>query len=260
VVDGDPVIWDPFMFRDELDMLEVRLEAMEGHDVVHVLVEAETTHRGELKPLVFALNRDRFARWSDRIIHVVAVLSGDPDPWVDEGLQRDAAWPYIDAIAADADTVLVCDLDEIPSPALLAWTGPGVAAAQMRVFLFAVDWEMAGAPPSGAVATAAHVRQAGGSLTAVRAGRFGYPAVVAGAGHHMSWLGGPEAQRAKLERYSLHQHEIDARPEGQMIRDGTRYRTSESGGGGGVIPVDVDDSWPPPVAEHRCPESWFRPR
>jgi hypothetical protein len=254
------MIFDPFMFRDELDMLTCRLETLEPYGVVHVLVEARTTHRGESKPLVFMENRARFARWSDRLIHLVAELPGAADPWVDEGMQRDAAWPVIDSLAVDTDTVLVCDLDEIPSPDLMAWTGPGVAAVQMRVLLFAVEWEMLGAPPSSAVATAGHVRQAGGSLTSVRAGRFGYPDVVAKGGWHMSWLGGPEAQTEKLERYSLHQAEIDARPEGAMIRSGRRYRSSENGGGGVVVPVTVDSSMPAYVVERRCPESWFVPR
>lgn len=250
------------MFRDELDMLECRLETMEGYDVTHVLVESRTTHRGEVKPLVYQENWERFARWSHRIIYHVADLPASPDPWIPEGMQRDAAWPVIDSLAVDTDTVLVCDLDEIPSPDLLGWVGwsGAVAAVQMRVFLFAVEWEMVGAPPSSAVATAGFVRQVGGSLTRVRGGRFIYPDVVRNGGWHLSWLGGTEAQTEKLERYSLHQAEIDARPEGALIRDGTRYRTAENGGGGAVTWVPVDDSMPAYVTERRCPESWFAPR
>jgi len=257
------MIWDPFMFRDEWPMLACRWEAMAGYDVTHILVEAPFTHRGVPKPLHY---KQGGRPGISRVIPVVAEFPADADGWTREHIQRNAAWQVIDALADDTDTVLICDLDEIPSPELLAWNGPDVIAVRMRTFLFAVDWEVDSPWPTCVAATAGYLRKLARrelrpqvGLAAVRDGRDGYPLLQDG-GWHMSWLGGPGKQKEKLETASLHQPEIDARPEGAMIRDGTRYRTSANGGGLAVRPVDVDETWPEYVAKHRCPESWFRPR
>jgi beta-1,4-mannosyl-glycoprotein beta-1,4-N-acetylglucosaminyltransferase len=247
------------MFRDEFDMLQCRLESMAGYDVAHVLVEAPFTHRGVPKPLHY----EESGRTGGGIIPVVIDISAAAG-WAYEHAQRNAAWPVIDAMADDADMVLICDLDEIPSPALLDWAqAPGyfkqpVIAVRMRTFLFAADWEV-GPLTTCVAATARYLRLHGGDLAGVRDGRDGY-LVFPDGGWHLSWLGGPERQKEKLETASLHQPEIDARPEGDMIRDGTRYRTSQDGGGLAVIPVDVDETWPRYVYERRCPANWFRPR
>lgn len=253
------MIWAPFMFRDEFSMLDCRLEAMADCEVVHILVESPFTHRGIPKPLHYWDSR----RSDGRVISVTADFPAGAGPWANEHAQRNAAWPVIDAMADDTDVVLICDVDEIPSPALLEWPGPGVVAVQMRTFLFAVDWEVdSPCPPTCVAATAGYLRWVaahGAGLAEVRDGRDSYP-VLEGGGWHLSWLGGPEKQREKLETASCHQEEIDARPEGMMIRDGTRYRTSQNGGGLAVRPVDVDDSWPEYVAKGRCPKNWYRPR
>lgn len=257
------MIWDCFMFNNELDMLECRLESMADCEVTHVLVESCYTHCGVPKPLIFEENKARFD--GHQIVHIIDRRKPDLSaPWANEHRQRNMAGGVTgSSLAADDDVVLICDVDEIPSPALLGWSGLSVVAVQMRTFLFAVDWEVdSPCPPTCVAASAGYLRWVAGhgaGLAAVRDGRDGYP-VLEGGGWHLSWLGGPEKQREKLETASCHQEEIDARPEGAMIRDGTRYRTSENGGGLAVRPVDVDDSWPEYVVKRRCPANWYRPR
>jgi len=252
------VIFDAFMFNNELDMLECRLEEMQDYDVTHVLVESFVTHLGIPKPLYYAENQERFSPWKDRIRSVAvgtAAFRPGAGAWEREHVQRNMAW--LAFRPGPDDLVLIADVDEIPSPAVFSWTGTEAAAVQLRTCIFAVDWEAPGCPPASVVARAGWL--GGKSLAAVRDARGSFP-VIPDGGWHLSWLGGPEAQREKLETASPHQPEIDARPEGMMIRDGTRYRTSQTGGGLGVIPVDVDETWPRYVYERRCPESWFRPR
>ena len=123
-----PRRFDCFMFRDELDMLEMRLHELDGKVDRHVIVESPFTHRGIAKPLVFHANKERFRPWLDRITYLVA----EPDaaaPWAVEHAQRDHVWPYLDTMGADGDIVLICDVDEIPSAQALAWTGPLSARA-----------------------------------------------------------------------------------------------------------------------------------
>ena len=159
--------------------------------------------------------------------------------------------------------VLIGDVDEIPSRELLeaaaAGELPEVCAVRMRTFLHAVDWEVPQelVPPQCVIATARYIREHGGSLAAVRDARLTYP-VVADGGWHFSWIGGPAAAKEKLETATCHT-ELLTNGEGDLIADGTRYRTAENGGGLPVVPVEVDETWPDWIREHRCPE-WFRPR
>lgn len=254
------MIFDCVMFNNELDMLECRLTEMQDYDVTHIIVEAFETHRGEKKPLWYATESgDRFKKWQH---HIKNLIVGSHDlcgmaPWGREHYQRDAA---LMALAGDPDDlVLIADVDEIPSSAVLGWEGAGAAAVRMRVCIYAVDWEVPQEvlPPQCVVAR--HDWLAGKSLAAVRDARASYP-VISDGGWHLSWLGGPEKQREKLETASCHSTEIDATPEGDLIRSGARWRTSQDGGGLPVVPVDVDETWPRYIYERRCPENWFRPR
>ena len=251
------------MFRDELDMLQCRLEETRVHPVQHVIVESPVTHRGVAKPLHYTQHAGEFEWWqADQIHHVVTDLPQD-SPWAREHAQRNAAWPVIDALAKDGDTVVIGDLDEIPSAALLDWRGPAVAAARMRTTLFAVDWEVPDhlLPPTCVVATVRYLRRRaadGFGLAEVRDRRGDYT-VIGDGGWHFSWVGGPERQREKLETATCHT-ELLGTAEGDLIASGERYRTSQDGGGLPVVPVDVDGTWPAYIRERRCPANWYRPR
>ena len=58
-------IWCPVMFRDETDMLQMRLEETGGWALRTVVVESAVTHRGVQKPLHYLENEDRFMKVVD---------------------------------------------------------------------------------------------------------------------------------------------------------------------------------------------------
>ena len=250
-------IWSPVMFCDELAMLDVRLAETEGLIDWHIVVESDMTHRGVPKPLHLMPLEPAQLRY------VRAYLSADAEPWANEHAQRDAAWPLIDARAADDDWVLISDVDEIPSPSLLVRLAngelPDPCAIRMRVFLYAVDWEVPQQhlPPQCVAATVGYIRAHGGSLAVVRDGRASYPEVGDG-GWHFSWLGGPDAQRLKLHEKTCHT-ELLSLPVRYVIESGACYATGADGGGLPVRPVTVDDSWPAMIQDRRVPPEWFRP-
>jgi hypothetical protein len=103
------------MFKDETDMFDFRLEAFAGQSAIHVVTESRFTHRGVPKPLSFPVDLDL----GYPIHYLVDDFEPDPDPWVPEHHQRNAAWKVIDAEADDGDVVLIMDVDEIPSKSLL---------------------------------------------------------------------------------------------------------------------------------------------
>jgi beta-1,4-mannosyl-glycoprotein beta-1,4-N-acetylglucosaminyltransferase len=113
------MIFDAFLFFNELDLLKIRLEELK--DVVDrfVLVEATLTHSGVSKPLYFERYRDIYSDYADRITH--HVVSDIPrlartSRWLREHHHRNAIAVALErAGCKSGDVVLVSDVDEIPS-------------------------------------------------------------------------------------------------------------------------------------------------
>lgn len=70
-------IYDGFLFYNELDLLEIRLNTL--NDVVDyfILVESSVTHSGKSKPFIFEENKERFIKFLPKIIHVKVVDTPD---------------------------------------------------------------------------------------------------------------------------------------------------------------------------------------
>ena len=65
------MIYDTFLFFNEFDLLDIRLHELDAVADKFVLVEATRTHSDQPKPLYYAENRERYAAFHDKIIHVV---------------------------------------------------------------------------------------------------------------------------------------------------------------------------------------------
>lgn len=259
------MIYDTFMIGGnpdgpELDLLEARLLELEDvRNLVHVAVEADVDHQGKSKPYWVSEHAERYAPWKDRLRIVRATglpsVEDDPDPWAREHAQREhAAEAMGDAIGIDY--VLHGDLDEIPNP-LVVKNLPrnGAWAFEMVWCSFAVDWVCPSPWRGTVVARARDAATRGfGNLRDLR--NF-VPAVPYPGGFHLGWLGGNEAAWLKLRSFC--HPEIEAR-----IADGlTQDQFLQEGwhvDGQRMTPVDINETWPRYVREHRCPESWFRTR
>ena len=64
-------IYDCFLFFNELETLELRLEIL--NDIVDkfVIVESTVTFSGKEKKLFFNENKEKFKKFEDKIIHVI---------------------------------------------------------------------------------------------------------------------------------------------------------------------------------------------
>jgi hypothetical protein len=132
------VIVDCFTFFNELDVLELRLSLLDTVVDRFVLCEAPVTFRGDPKPLYYAQNRDRFARWKDRIVHLVYDAAPDANPWQNEWRQRAHLTSAL-AQAEPDDLILIGDVDEIPAPELVA-VRPGTGRVLAHRHLLAVGY------------------------------------------------------------------------------------------------------------------------
>lgn len=107
-------VYDCFMFFNELDHLEIRLNELNSEVDYFVLVEAERSHQNKIKPLYFDENKNRYKKFLDKIIHVIVPASDfkSDNYWYNENLQR---FKITDGLknASDDDLIIIGDADEI---------------------------------------------------------------------------------------------------------------------------------------------------
>ncbi len=107
-------VYDCFPFFNELDILEVRLNELDPVVDKFVIVEGTRTYTNGPKPLYFQENKERFAKFAHKIIHVVVDdLPTEGDTWNRERHQRDCISRGL-TDCVDGDIIMISDADEIP--------------------------------------------------------------------------------------------------------------------------------------------------
>lgn len=110
-------VYDCFIFYNEIDLLEIRLNELDSIVDYFVLVEALKTHQNKPKELFFEKSKheERFKKFLHKIIHIiVAEDEFNNDSWHNERLQRAKIADGLND-ATDEDAIIISDLDEIPS-------------------------------------------------------------------------------------------------------------------------------------------------
>lgn len=114
-----PKLYDCFLFYNELDILEIRLNELYDHIDYFVLVEAVETFRGKPKKLFFQENREIFQPFLDKIIHIVIEKNLETDdPWVREAVHRNQIMRGLEYCRPN-DIILISDIDEVIRPSVL---------------------------------------------------------------------------------------------------------------------------------------------
>jgi beta-1,4-mannosyl-glycoprotein beta-1,4-N-acetylglucosaminyltransferase len=145
-------IIDSFLFFQELDLLEIRLEYLYEKVDNFLILEARQTFTGKIKPFNFENNKSRFEKYMDKIIYfkvedvhdnyasIVNFLKNKNDQahlelldilenhthypkdklhWVLDTYHREMLHIAYKKYANDDDMVLLSDLDEIPLSEIL---------------------------------------------------------------------------------------------------------------------------------------------
>jgi beta-1,4-mannosyl-glycoprotein beta-1,4-N-acetylglucosaminyltransferase len=211
-------IYDCFTFFNELDLLEIRLNELSDTVDMFVIAEAPVTFQGAPKPLYFYENRDRFAKFADRIRHVVVNdMQKSENPWEREWHQRNALRRGFADAPPDA-TILIADADEIPSAAAMRALAQrkDLTYLQMPLYVYCMNYQvMAGedAPTIASYGGPKHILDVLRDLSAPRNGtpdnylnRQGMSELshhlIEEGGWHFSWLGKPEMLQQKLKAFS----------------------------------------------------------
>ena len=109
-------IIDCFLFNDELDVLELRLESLSNYVNLFILVESSKTFRGEDKPFYYEENRERFKDFSDKILYIkVEDMSKDKGKdYPAEAITDTIHYLHRQKNLAVDDLVYLSDVSEVP--------------------------------------------------------------------------------------------------------------------------------------------------
>jgi beta-1,4-mannosyl-glycoprotein beta-1,4-N-acetylglucosaminyltransferase len=195
---------DTFMFYNELDILELRLELLDRYVDRFVLVEAEVNHVGGAKELFFQKNKERFAKWLPKIEHVIVTAEEapkDPNPWSREKYQRECILRGLDGVP-DESIVMISDVDEIPNLDIIQFEKLEhiFTSVHMWMFEYSLDYLFTGEPWFGTVITNVGVLRGAGP-NKLRDGRWKFPCVKY-AGWHLSSFGTPIHVWNKMQTFA----------------------------------------------------------
>lgn len=137
--------WAVSQFKNETDVLEIRLGTIADLVDRIVLAEATVDQRGRPRELVYPKHAERYAQWADKIEYVVVddmpKGTSHEDDVKRERWQRDALLRGMPDLQRK-DLVYVSDLDEIPYPDSLrmALDGGKRVRFPMDMFPMALNW------------------------------------------------------------------------------------------------------------------------
>lgn len=145
------MVVDCFTFNGEFDLLEIRLNVLNDYVDEFIIVEAPTTFSGKPKPLYYEQNKERYAKWHDKIKYFVineaytpeeiALAKSSPNTkgaehWKHEFLQKESIKKALTHLS-DNDIVFIGDVDEIWDPSKMDSYGiPQVYKLKMNVYTY----------------------------------------------------------------------------------------------------------------------------
>lgn len=110
------MIYDCFTLFNELDLLEIRLSILDEHVDMFVLCESVETFSGKPKPLYYEENKERFAKWNHKMLHLVTPHIETENAFERHYLCYETMEKALASYCKSEDVVYFSDLDEIWKP------------------------------------------------------------------------------------------------------------------------------------------------
>lgn len=231
-------IYDTFIFFNELDLLEIRLNILNEKVDYFVIVEANRTFTGIEKPLYYNENKKRFNDFSEKIINVTIndipdsfdeIYRNYNDPlknsiledcrttpniprnteiqWLREFYQKECIKKGI-IEADDDDFIFISDLDEIWDPNLeYDFSTEENIRLNQRVFTYYLNLESS-ENWYGTVGTK-YKNLKNYSINHIRTPNRNQYRIIENAGWHFTFQGGENMIRKKIESYGHQEYNHD---------------------------------------------------
>ncbi len=235
------LVYDCFMFFNELDLLEIRLNEL--NDVVDKFVIAESTRTfsNDIKPLYFLENKEKFSKFLHKIDYIVTDETNLPkfeSAWTYEHFQRNIMQQKLEG-CSDDDIIIISDLDEIPDPEMILKykDKEGIKAFDLKHYNFYLNYITPDEPWTRGPKVLFYKDLRNTNLTSVRLGKGEH---IPEAGWHFSYLGGLEKviykiKSASHQEYNTPYHMRKERIESIINRGDDLF---ERGYGFKIVPLD----------------------
>jgi len=199
------MLYDGFLFFNEFELLEIRLNELDGLVDRHVLVESSITFSGKPKPLYFWERHAEFEKYRHKINYVAVLNTPETtDPWERETFQRNAIMRGVNG--SDDDLLICSDVDEIPRASAIRAAMPITEMRNIHMKSYSMYINAHSGPWYHAtIGPMIEFRKVGPH--AIRMGN--YPKIENG-GWHFSSIGGADRVVTKLDSFSHQEESIQA--------------------------------------------------
>lgn len=193
-----PKVFDCFLFYNELELLELRLNELDPVVDEFIILESPITTTGQPKPLYFTENRERFSKFLHKIRCIILNdLPTDGDTWARERFARDKFNSLV--TGKDTDIVIISDLDEIPSAEAVKKYKPemGLMSFDQKLYYYWLNcyndqWDWAKILSVGLFKT----------MTACQVRYTKAPSIEGPGGWHFSFQGGVDRIMQKISAWT----------------------------------------------------------
>lgn len=225
-------VYDAFLFFNELDILEIRLNTLDPVVDYFIISESTKTHSGLDKPLYYNENKARFRQFEHKIIH--QIIDDTPDDYMNlsadsakdefhrlviEKVNRGDWWSHdVPSYGRDTyekecllramknfqpeDIILFSDADEIPNPEVVDaivqnFNSEQIYNLKQKMYFYYFNCLKEDDWTGNTVLTFDKFK--GASVCELRTNRRGV--MVQDGGWHFSFMGGVDRVKQKIESY-----------------------------------------------------------
>jgi len=204
-------VFDCVLYRNEIDVLTIRLHELDEVVDRFVIVESNITFSGHSRSIHFNPGDPRLAPFADKIRHVIVTdMPVTDDPWQRETWQRNAVLRGVPD-AAPGDLLILSDVDEIPRASIVREmihdTQNSLFGLQLAFYYFFVNFKNVEGPEAAITWTVAGRRDQIEAISpndlryAIRDGRV-RARIFSDAGWHFSYLMDEAEIRRKISAFS----------------------------------------------------------
>ena len=248
-------IIDCFIFYNELDLLNYRLNILNDYVDYFVIVEATHTFVGKEKPLVYQENKELFKEFNHKIIHIVVddfphkfpnINIENGEQWNNEIFQRNCIKRGLDKLKLnDNDIFTVTDLDEIPDPKLLQKIKKNeinidVVAIELDFYYYNLNCKINGTWPLSRMISYKKYKELGFSCEQIRK-NMSFK-IIPNAGWHLSYFGDEKFIKNKIENFGHQELNIADFTDENNILNRIKNKKDLYNRSSSIVNVEIEDN------------------
>jgi beta-1,4-mannosyl-glycoprotein beta-1,4-N-acetylglucosaminyltransferase len=248
-------IVDCFIFYNELDLLNYRLNILNDYVDYFVLVEATHSFVGKEKSLFYQENKELFKEFNHKIIHIVVddfshkypnINIENGEQWNNEIFQRNCIKRGLDKLKLNDDDIFtVTDLDEIPDPKLLQKIKKNeinidVVVIELDFYYYNLNCKINGTWPLSRMISYKKYKELGFSCEQIRK-NMSFK-IIPNAGWHLSYFGDEKFIKNKIENFGHQELNIADFTDENNILNRIKNQKDLYNRSSSIVNVEIEDN------------------